>query len=113
MRGEGVGTDPNGKAPSQAFYGGKPCGARCGRQRTPHCCDGLPLLHEFVLASLEMGKRTDDMDIRIVANVRRSLSEVRRNIEEKARNEACKESLVHTAKAAMKIAGFQSDIKRL
>jgi hypothetical protein len=34
-------------------------------------------LLEFVRASLEMGKRTDDMDIRIVANVRDSLFEVR------------------------------------
>jgi hypothetical protein len=71
------------------------------------------LLLEFVRQSLEMGKRTDDMDIRIVANVRDSLIEVRRNIEKKARDEAYKESLEHAVEAAMKIVGLQSKYKRL
>jgi hypothetical protein len=54
----------------------------------------------------------DGMDIRIVANVRDSLIEVRRNIEKKARDEAYKESLDHAAIAAAEIAGLQSHIRR-
>jgi hypothetical protein len=58
------------------------------------------LLLEFVQISFEGGSRTDGMDIRIVANVRDSLLEVRRNIEEKARVEAYKGSLEHAVIAA-------------
>jgi hypothetical protein len=65
------------------------------------------LLLEFVQISFEGGSRTDGMDIRIVANVRDSLLEVRRNIEEKARVEAYKGSLEHAVIAAAEIAGLK------
>jgi hypothetical protein len=79
----------------------------------PTTMEEVRLLLEFVQISFEGGSGTDGTDIRIVANVRDSLIEVRRNIEEKARDEAYKESLEHAADAIMKIVGLQRKFKRL